>query len=442
MSSEKAKDRAPGIGALSAALIGIGGMVGGGIFAVLGTAVGLARGGTPVAFALAGVVALLTCYAYVKLSCRYPEAGGTAVFLDEAFGTNLFTGGLSLTLWLSYLVTIALYAAAFGSYGATFFQEHPPWLYHALCSAGILLPTAINLVNATLVSRAESWIVIGKLVLLGVVVAGGLFHVDTARLQPAQWSSFGALVVGGMVIFVAYEGFELIANAAGDVRDPRRNLPLAYYGCVLFVVALYVLVAVVTVGAVPAAAIAREQDYALAAAARPALGQGGFVLVSISALLATFSAINATIYGNARLGYSLAKDGELPEALDHERGSNPVDGVVITAALSLLLVNSVDLNAIAILGSAGFLLIFAVVCAAAFRLAPAIGASRGIAGAGCLACAAALVALLCHTAAVDPGALAIFGALLAAAWLFEWLYPKFSGRPPRNPRGKPPSPAR
>ena len=438
-SPKKSDSTSDGLGPFAAALIGIGGMVGGGIFAILGTAVSLGHGGTPIAFALAGVVALLTCYAYVKLSCKFPESGGTAVFLDHAFGANLFTGGLNLTLWLSYLVTIALYASAFASYGATFFDQPPSWLRHVLISAGILLPMSINLVNATLVSKSESYIVIGKLILLGVVVVGGVFHLDTARLAPSEWSGFGSLVVGGMVIFVAYEGFELIANAAGDVRDPQKNLPRAFYGCVIFVIVLYVLVAIVTVGAVPADVIAKQQDYALAAAARPSLGQTGFVLVSVSALLATFSAINATIYGNARLGYGLAKDGELPEELDQMKGGNPLDGVLITAGLSLLLANTVNLNAIAILGSAGFLLIFAMVCASSWKLASTIGASKWLSGTGVLACLAALVALLYHTASQDPKALAIFGGMLIAAYLFEWIYPKVSGRPLQNPHSPKPS---
>ncbi|MCP5348010.1 MAG: APC family permease [Gammaproteobacteria bacterium] len=422
------------IGAVSAALIGIGGMVGGGIFAVLGTAVSVAHGGTAIAFALAGLVALLTCYSYVKLSCKFPESGGTAVFLDEAFGANLGTGGLNLILWLSYLVTIALYAAAFAFYGETFFSNNPPWMHHLLISVAILLPCGINLTNATLVSESESFIVIGKLILLGIVVAAGLFQIDTARLATSNWSSPGALVTGGMIIFVAYEGFELIANAAEDVRDPQKNLPRAFFGCVLFVIVLYILVAIVTVGGVSEQTIAAEKDYALASAARPALGQAGFILVSIAALLATFSAINATIYGNARLGYSLARDGELPEPLDHTRGNNPQDGVLVTVALSLLLANTVDLQAIAILGSAGFLLIFAAVCGAAFKLAAQTGARRTLAGLGVVACLSALGTLLAHTAGEDPRALAIFSAMIVIAYLFEWVYPQVSGRPLRDPR--------
>src|SRR5664279_1230949 len=108
------------IGFLAVFALGVGGMVGGGIFAVLGLAVQLAHGGTPVAFALAGVVALLTTYSYAKLSVAYPSRGGTVTFLDRAFGAGMFTGSLNVLLWLSYVVMLSLYALAFGSYGATF----------------------------------------------------------------------------------------------------------------------------------------------------------------------------------------------------------------------------------------------------------------------------------------------------------------------------------
>ena len=108
------------LGLWAVVAIGVGGMVGGGIFAVLGLAVQLAHGGTPEAFALAGVVALLTTYSYAKLSVAYPSRGGTVTFLDRVFGAGMFTGSLNVLLWLSYVVMLSLYAFAFGSYGATF----------------------------------------------------------------------------------------------------------------------------------------------------------------------------------------------------------------------------------------------------------------------------------------------------------------------------------
>ncbi len=109
------------IGFWSVVSIGVGGMIGGGIFAVLGLAVQLAKGGTPVAFVLAGIIVLITSYSYAKLSITYPCQGGTVEFLNQAFGTGIFTGSLNILLWLSYVVMLSLYSYAFGSYAASFF---------------------------------------------------------------------------------------------------------------------------------------------------------------------------------------------------------------------------------------------------------------------------------------------------------------------------------
>ena len=147
------------IGLLGAIAIGIGGMVGGGIFAVLGDAVSFAHGATPVAFAIAGFVALLTAYSYAKLSVTYPSEGGTVVFIDKAFGDNIFSGSVNLMLWLSYLVTISLYATAFAAYGETFFEHKTVWLHHGLITFAIVLPALINLVSAAFVGKSESVIV-------------------------------------------------------------------------------------------------------------------------------------------------------------------------------------------------------------------------------------------------------------------------------------------
>ena len=407
-------------------------MVGGGIFAVLGTAVTLAHGGTPIAFAVAGLVALLTSYSYAKLSVQYPAAGGTIVFLDQAFGVNLLTSTLNVSLWLSYLVTIALYASAFGSYAMTFFPDAPESYKHIFLSLAILLPALINLLNSDLVSKSETVIVTLKLFLLAIVIVAGSRHVDVARLQVSTWASPVSLVVGGMVIVVAYEGFELIANAAEDVREPAYTLPRAYYVCVIFVILLYVLVAIITVGSVSEATISSAKDYALAAAAQPALGHVGFVMVSVSALLATFSAINATIYGNARLGFAIAKDGEMPELFERKVWSRPLAGVLLTTGLSLLLANLVDLQAIAIMGSAGFLVIFAAVNAAAFRLSSTVKARRVITGLATLSCVAALAALLGNTYETNPTALWVFAAMMTGSLLFELAYPRMVSRPIRN----------
>lgn len=105
------------IGYWEATAIGVGGMVGGGIFAVLGLSVDLTHGGAPAAFLIAGIVALVTSYSYARLSVAFPSQGGTVAFLDRAFGPGLLTGSMNILLWISYIVMLSLYAYAFGSYG-------------------------------------------------------------------------------------------------------------------------------------------------------------------------------------------------------------------------------------------------------------------------------------------------------------------------------------
>jgi len=424
------------IGLLGAISIGVGGMVGGGIFAVLGEAVALAHGATVIAFLVAGVLALLTAYSYARLSVRYPSQGGTVAFVDEAFGVDLATGSINLLLWLSYLVTLALYAVAFGAYAMTFFEPpHPAWLRHALISLAIVLPVGVNLFDAAFVGESETIIVVVKLVLIAIVVGAGLPYVEGARLAPMHWSDPVTVAAAGLVIFVAYEGFELIANASQDVRDPERTLPRAYFASVVLVIVLYALVAIITVGCVPESEIAKAKDYALAAAARPALGAAGFAMVAIAALLATLSAINATVYGNARLGYTLAKDGEIPDVLARKTWNEPLAGVLVVGGLSLVAANLIELSSIAILASAGFLLVFAITNAAAVKLSATTNGSRILSAIGCVACLTALVVLLVRSYADGPSTLWIFSGFLAASVSFELIYPRLRRRPLRMDTG-------
>jgi len=415
------------IGLIGAISIGIGGMVGGGIFAVLGEAVSLAHGATAVAFAIAGLVALLTAYSYTKLSVAYQSEGGTVTFIDKAFGDNILSGSINLMLWLSYLVTISLYATAFASYGETFFAHKTVLLHHGLITFAIIVPAVINLVSASFVSKSETLIVILKVSILVLVIVAGASYVEPARMSPEHWGTPLSIVTAGMIIFVAYEGFELIANAAEDIKHPTKNLPRAFYASVIIVIALYVLISVITVGSVSEAALMKAKDYALAIAAEPSLGHTGFVLVASAALLSTFSAINATIYGNARLGYIIAKYGKLPRTLmdEDKRSGVPFKGVLYTTLLSLILANTIDLTQIAIIGSAGFLLIFLIVNISAYHLRETIGANRVITILSSVFAFAALCTLLLHTYTSNSSAVMIFMGFILISVLFELIYGRY-----------------
>jgi amino acid transporter len=409
--------------------IGIGGMVGGGIFAVLGLAVQLAHGGTPEAFFLAGMVALLTSYSYAHLSVKYPSAGGTVEFLNQAFGTGMITGTLNILLWISYMVMLSLYAFAFGSYGASFF---PPAYHllakHGLISGVILVFTFINVLGATAVGDSEQWIVLVKVLILLLFVGAGAWTIETRRLMVSSWTPLPKLVAGGMIIFLAYEGFELIANAGGNVKQPEAILPRAYYVSVIFVILLYVAVAAVTVGNLPLSDIIAHKEYALAVSAKPFLGQAGFTLIAVAALLSTASAINATLYGAARISYVIARDGELPQFLERKIWHRPVEGLFLTAGVALLMANLFDLERISMMGSAGFLLIFAWVNGANWRLSARTGSSRWLAGVGLFACLGALAGLVMEKLQSQPEEILVLVIMVVMSFTLEALYRLITGR--------------
>ncbi|WP_424355545.1 APC family permease [Methanobacterium sp. MBAC-LM] len=428
------------LGLVSVISIGIGGMVGGGIFAVLGFAVQLAGGGTYIAFALAGIIALVTSYSYAKLSVTYPSEGGTVEFLDQAFGPGLTTGGLNVLLFLSYIVMLSLYSFAFGSYLSSFFPAESQIIWRHIGTTGIIiLMTILNIIGAKTVGKAEEWIVGIKISILLLFVLTGIWSVNTGQLQPSTWTPFISLIAGGMIIFVAYEGFELIANAAEDVKDPPKTLPLAYYSAVIFVVALYILISIVTVGNLPVNQIIAAKDYALAAAAQPFLGVIGFTLVAIAALLSTGSAINATLYGNARVSYIVAKEGELPAKLEKKIWNRPISGLLLTAALTLVIANIFDISNIATMGSAGFLIIFAAVNTSNLKIHKKTSSNKYIPILGVITCLFALAALIWQTVLTSPFNILILAVLVVSSFAIEIIYTRHTGRqvkPILNPTKK------
>lgn len=227
---------------------------------------------------------------------------------------------------------------------------------------------------------------------------------------------------------MAYEGFELIANAAEDVTDSGRTLTRAYYTSVLFVIVLYVLVAVVSVGSLPVASLVQARDYALAEAARPALGAAGFTMIGIAAMLSTASAINATLYGSARMTYTIAKSRELPAQLERPIWNQPLEGLLITAGATIALANVLNLNSISTMGSAGFLIVFATVNAAEARTARQRGSAPWVSVLAAAACAGALAALVAKSTA---GAVTVLVAMVALSFGIEATFRRVSGTPAR-----------
>jgi hypothetical protein len=268
----------------------------------------------------------------------------------------------------------------------------------------------------------------GIFAVLGLFITIGIRGVELQNLQPSTWASPVSLIAGGMIIFLAYEGFELMANTAEDVCQPAKTLPRAFYSAVIFVIVLYILVAGITIGSLPTQQVVAAKEYALAAAAKPFLGQAGFSLIAIAALLSTASAINATLYGTSRLSYIIAKSGELPAALEKKVWHQPIEGLLITSGLTLVVANIFELSGISTMGSSGFLLIFAVVNFANVKLHRRTQSYRPISFLGTVACLAAVVVLLTQTARTNPQNLWIVFIMIGLAFIAEFVYRQFRDR--------------
>jgi amino acid transporter len=417
------------IGMMAAVSIGIGGMVGAGIFSILGVVAQAAGNAMWLAFAIGGVVALLSTYSYAKLGATFPSAGGAVHFLVKSFGDGVLAGGLNLFMWAGYIISLALYATAFGGYAATFVTTAAsPLLVKSLAVAAVVLLTLVNAFGARLMGRWETVIVAVKLAILVLFAAVGVWFIRPGYLSPELWPESTSILFGAGVLFIGYEGFGLVTNAAGDMRDPRKMLPRALYTSVLLVIALYLAVSLTVTGNLSDYEIEQSKDYALAEAAKPFLGQFGFRLIAIAALFSTASAINATLFGAANVCYMIARDGGLPAGLSRTEWRGATGGLVLTAALVLAVMLSFDLSGIAMMGSAAFLLIYAAVNAGHLKVLKQTGASAPLVWLSLLTCLAMFVVLCAYIAREQPRALAALVAIAAASFLAEWAYRRLTGR--------------
>jgi amino acid transporter len=324
---------------------------------------------------------------------------------------------------------LALYATAFGSYAATFATTTPsPLLVKSLAVAAVLLLTVVNAFGAKLMGRSETLIVAIKVAILVLFAAGGLWFIKPGNLSPALWPEAKSILFGAGVLFIGYEGFGLVTNAAGDMKNPRTMLPRALYTSVILVIALYLAVSLTVTGNLSNQEIERAKDYALAQAAKPFLGEFGFRLIAVAALFSTASAINATLFGSANVCYMIARDGELPVGLSRTEWKQASGGLLLTAALVVLVTLSFDLSGIAMMGSAAFLLVYAAVNAGHLRVLQQTGANAIIVWLSLLTCLAMFAILGVYTYQQQPAAIAALVIIAVAAFAAEWAYRRWTGR--------------
>jgi len=260
--------------------------------------------------------------------------------------------------------------------------------------------------------------------ILSLFAITGLFYVKADHLLPVFDQGELGVLMGAALIFVAYEGFELIPNAVNEMEDPERILPRAIMLSIVITIAIYILVSLVAVGNLLPAEIVKYKEYALAVAAKPFLGQAGFVLIGIGALLSTASAINATLFGTARLGKVMAEDQALPHAFSvKERTRNiPWVSLCIISGVTLVFVNLGDLTIISSFASSTFLLIFSSINYASFRLRKKIEITAIVPVTGLLFCLISWSVLVYYLWQHSRQSLLWIAAFYIGVMVFEFLF--------------------
>jgi amino acid transporter len=406
----------------SVSSMGIGAMVGAGIFALLGQVALVAGYETYVAFVFGGLVAMLSGYSYAKLAVRYPDAGGITVYFDHAFGARRLSGTLSLIYLLTIAVTVALVAKAFGAYAAPLFLGNSNRVWIDVFASGLVIAiTSLNVVGSGLVGKAEVVLVgIKLLILAGLMIAGAISMVERPQVAHLHPGMLG--IAGGVgLTFLAYAGFGMMANAAGNVADPKRTIPRAIYLAIAVVIVLYVGLSIVVVASVPPAQLAQHSNTAVAEAARPMLGQAGYIIVSVAALLATASGVNAWTFSAMKISLSLANAGQLPLLFSRVLWRNGTRGLMIGMACVLLIVNLFDLDALAHMASAIFLITYLAVHVAHWRLIHETKGSKPIVAVGFLSMAAVLADFFWSTLLTQPWSMGLIALFLAFSWAVEMI---------------------
>ena len=353
-----------------AVFLGIGAMVGAGIFALLGQAGEVAGAAVWLSFLIAGAMSAALGYTLVKFGVRYPSSGGIIVYLMHAFPSRRVVG---VAAWLGYLTAIvvvgAMVAVSFGDYIATLFFDADPGSM-ASKIAGVLLVAAAAMMTVAgpqVVDRVQSWIVLPLLATFAVFVVATLGQLDTSLLSPAGCPAWGQIIASVALTFFAFLGFAVISFAAGDLADPTRELPRAMYWALGVTTVLYVLVALCVFGTLPVDQVVAYGPTAIAEAARPTLGEAGFTLMSVAALLATSSSVTATLYASDGLTDSLAEERLFPPVFGPTSRLGAHGGLVITSVLTILFVTVLDLGSLASVGSAVSLTVFVLVAVGAYR---------------------------------------------------------------------------
>jgi amino acid transporter len=364
-------------GLWSAIFLGIGSMVGAGIFILLGEAGAIAGNLVWVSFVIGGIIALSAGYSLAKLAVIYPSRGGMIEYLVQCYGEGVFSGSISILFYISSLVGIAMVSKTFGVYAAHMFAQNSTFFVNMYSVAILLFFVVINLAGSSLIAKSENTIVIIKLSIIIAFAVIVFFYIKPELLSLKDAPAFKNVFFAISLTFFAYGGFSVISNTAEDMDDPKDTMMKAMIYSILIVMVLYIVVTFAVFGNLTLSQIINAKDYALAEAAKPLFGQIGFTVMAVAALISTSSSINANLYATTNITYQMAKDGDLPEVYERNVWHSS-EGLIISALFLIIMILFFNLQEIATLGSIFILFIHIFVHAGHFFKIKKTGASRWI----------------------------------------------------------------
>lgn len=386
------------LGFNAAFAMAVGGMIGGGIFATMGVVISVAGQWAWASFLIGGVIALATAHSYASLTRQLDCAGGAFAFL-RALGHERMARIVAWALLLGYTLTVSVYGYTFGAYLA-YALGGPSWLPQAAAIGAIAILAGVNLLGAGESSAVEILVVWGKLAILFVLAMIGLAQWAPEQLVASESSGSGisGAIIGAATVFMAYEGFQLLAYDYDEMENARETIGKVMYTAIVVTILVYILVVLGTAMLVGGDAIVEQQETALADAGRAAAGTLGFIAVTVAAVFSTASAINATIFATARLGREAADEGEMPAIFARTDSEGvPYMGVLVIAVVASALAFFGALDQLVQGASFVFLAVFAAVNLIAWirQVAHPAIAITGMTGAS-----AAIVLLALHLAGI------------------------------------------
>jgi amino acid transporter len=426
-SIHRKRNKALGVPELIA--IALGGMVGGGIFTILGISVSMIGVFTPLAIIIGGLIAALAAYSYIKLGVYYKDEGATYSFYKKTFPHSPFAASL-IGWWVifGYISTLALYSYTFASYAISSFAfADSEWIRKLVAGAVIAVFTLINVWSVKGMGKIEDIMVYTKLAILVVISFVLINNSQTSipiLLQNDGDTTILNIFIVASITFVAYEGFQLVINAVNEMENPERNIPRAIYSAIFLAILIYFVISLGAILAIPFEDIINNKEYALASGAEKVLGHWGTDLVIAGALLATSSAISGTVFGASRQMAVIAKDGYFPSILAKRTNHIPVYAIFTMAGLAFCMVLAGSLQVILEFGSVTFLLVSLLMAYANYKIRHLTDSSTVLTIMSLFGLMMGTILILYYEVSTQIQQMFFIGGLYALLTLGSWLYSK------------------